>query len=69
MRLWMAALGGEAVHEADLPACCRRTAGGSAAGDTFECPSCGAMWQAPIPVEPEGDAFMRVSERERRGAA
>jgi tRNA(Ile2) C34 agmatinyltransferase TiaS len=67
VRLWMAALGGESVYEADLPACCQRAASGGE--PSFECPSCGAMWQEPLPVEPEGDAFVRVSERERRGAA
>lgn len=67
-RIWIAALGEESVYEADLPACCQRSA--RSAHDGFECHSCGAMWQAPIPVLPEEDAFMRRgSEDERRGAA
>ncbi len=71
-RLWIAALapdsGEESVYQADLPACCQRSA--RSAEDGFECHSCGAMWQAPIPVLPEEDALMRRgSEDERRGAA
>ena len=69
MRTWIAALGEEVVlYEADLPACCQRSARGS--GDSFECSSCGAVWQVPLPVEPEEDAFreQRVAE-ERKGAA
>lgn len=71
--MWMAALapdsGEESVYEADLPACCRR--GARAAEDRFECHSCGAMWQAPLPVEPEYDAFAGGSRGDegRRGAA
>ena len=38
---WIAALGEEVVYEADLPACCARTAW--ADDDSFECPDCGAM--------------------------
>ena len=60
---WIAALGEEVVYEEDLPACCRRTA----TDHSFECPVCGAMWQEPITVEPEEDAFAR--REERRGAA
>ncbi len=68
VRLWIAALGEEAVYEADLPVCCQRTAGST--GDSFECLSCGAMWQAPLPVEPERDAFMQQGlDREQKGAA
>jgi hypothetical protein len=67
-RTWIAALGEEVfLYEADLPACCRRSARGS--GDSFECPSCGAVWQAPVSVEPEGDAFMQRETEERKGAA
>jgi hypothetical protein len=65
VRTWIAPLGEEVLHEVDLPACCQRSARSS--GDSFECPSCGAMWQVPLPVEPEEDAF-GVRE-ERRGAA
>lgn len=66
----MPALGGESLYEADLPACCERNARAAArAGeDAFECPSCGATWQAGLPVEPEGDAFLERPS-ERRGAA
>jgi hypothetical protein len=63
---WIAALGEEVVYEADLPACCGRSA--RAHDESFECPGCGAMWRAPLPVEPEEDAFMRGDE-EQRGAA
>jgi hypothetical protein len=67
-RTWIAALGEEVVlYEADLPACCQRSARGS--DGSFECPSCGAVWQAPPPVEPEMDAFMRPDAEERKGAA
>jgi hypothetical protein len=67
-RLWLAALGEEALYEADLPACCRRSA--KNAGDAFECPACGALWQAPLLVEPEECAFIeRASTGERKGAA
>ena len=66
VRTWIAALGEEVLHEVDLPACCRRSARGSG-GDSFECISCGAIWQAPLPVEPEEDAFGETEER--RGAA
>ncbi len=68
-RLWMAALGEEALYEEDLPACCQRCARGS--GDSFECPACGAAWQAPLPgAEPEECAFTeRASDGERKGAA
>ena len=68
VRTWMAALGEEVgLVEADLPACCQRSARGS--DDSFECPSCGALWQAPLPVEPEEDAFGRREMEERKGAA
>jgi hypothetical protein len=67
-RLWVAALGEEALYEVDLPACCRRDARSS--DDYFECPSCGAAWQAPIVAEPEECAFTeRASDGERKGAA
>jgi tRNA(Ile2) C34 agmatinyltransferase TiaS len=62
-------LGEEALYEADLPACCRRSAK-SADNNSFECPACGALWQAPLPVEPEECAFTkRASDGERKGAA
>ena len=64
-RIWMAALGGESVYEADLPPCCQRSA--REAEDYFECYSCGAMWQQPMPVEPEGDAFSAGRERAAQG--
>lgn len=68
MKLWMAALGGESFYEEDMPACCRRGARGS--GDSFECLSCGATWQAGVAVEPEECAFAeRVTPEERKGAA
>ena len=67
-RLWMAALGGEALYEADLPRCCRRSA--TSFDDSFECPACGAAWQAPTAAEPEECAFTeRPSDGERKGAA
>ena len=65
--VWMAALGGEVRHEEDLPGCCARTA--RSHEDAFECPDCGAMWQAARTVEPENDAFMRRDEEQQRGAA
>ena len=68
VRTWIAALGEEVVlYEVDLPACCRRSAVGS--GHSFECPSCGAVWQAPPPVEAEEDAFGQRDTEERKGAA
>ena len=67
-RTWIAALGEEVLYEADLPACCRRSARGSS-GESFECPSCGALWRAPAPFEPEGCAFTESDAEERRGAA
>ncbi len=67
VRTWIAALGEEVLHEVDLPACCRRSARGS--DNSFECPSCGAMWQVPQPVEPEEDAFAQRVAEERKGAA
>ena len=63
--VWIAALGEEVRYEEDLPACCRRTA--SEHDRSFECPGCGAMWQKPLPLEPEQDAFAQPGER--RGAA
>ena len=62
---WIAALGEEVRYEEDLPACCRRTA--REYEHSFECPVCGAMWQKPLAIEPEEDAF--VEREERRGAA
>ena len=68
VRTWIAALGEDVVlYEVDLPACCRRSAVGS--GHSFECPSCGAVWQAPPPVEAEEDAFGQRDTEERKGAA
>ena len=67
-RTWMAALGEEVLHEVDLPACCRRSAR-SSSDDSFECLSCGAIWQLPPPVEPEEDAFVERIPEERKGAA
>jgi hypothetical protein len=68
VRTWIAALGEDVVlYEVDLPACCRRSAVGS--GYSFECPSCGAVWQAPIPVEADEDAFGQRDKEERKGAA
>jgi hypothetical protein len=67
-RLWIAALGEEAFYEVDLPGCCRRFA--RSFDSSFECPECGAVWQAPLPVEPEECAFTeRASDGERKGAA
>ena len=67
-RLWVASLGGEVRYEEDLPGCCRRDA--ASAESSFHCPACGASWQVPLPVEPEGCAFTeRASDRERKGAA
>ena len=67
-RTWIAALGEEVLYEADLPACCRRSARGSS-GESFECPSCGAVWRVPASFEPEGCAFTESDAEERRGAA
>jgi hypothetical protein len=67
VRTWIAALGEEVLHEADLPVCCQRSARGS--DESFECLSCGAMWQAPLPVEPEGCAFVESDAEGRKGAA
>jgi hypothetical protein len=66
-RTWIAALGEEVLYEVDLPACCRRRARGS--DNSFECPACGAVWQEPLPVEPEKDAFVERVAEERKGAA
>ncbi|MGH3144678.1 MAG: hypothetical protein ACRDTR_02645 [Rubrobacter sp.] len=67
---WIAALGEEVVYEVDLPACCRNEARGAGNyEDSFECPACGAMWQAPLPFYPEEDAIARHDLEERRGAA
>jgi len=78
-RLWMSALGEEALYEADLPGCCQRSASSargakSSEEDSFECPACGALWQAPLQgpfaAEPEECAFTeRASDGERKGAA
>jgi rubredoxin len=73
-RVWMAALGEEALYEVDLPGCCRRSVSAARSAesldDYFECPACGAAWQAPIAVEPEECAFTeRASDGERKGAA
>ena len=67
-RTRIAALGEEVLHEVDLPACCRRSARGNP-DDSFECPSCGAMWQVPLPTEPDECAFGRSDPEERKGAA
>jgi hypothetical protein len=69
-RLWMAALGGETLYEADLPGCCQRSARSS--DDSFDCPACGAEWQEPIAelAEPEECAFTeRANDGQRKGAA
>lgn len=69
-RMWVAPLGEETLYEIDLPSCCRRTAYG--AEDSFDCPVCGAEWQAPLGflAEPEECAFMeRPGEGEKKGAA
>ena len=69
-RLWMAALGGETLYEVDLPGCCQRSA--RSYDDSFDCPACGAEWQAPLAelAEPEECAFTeRANDRERKGAA
>ena len=67
-RMWVAAFGDETLYEMDLPSCCRRTAWG--VEDSFDCPVCGAAWQAPLPFEPEECAFVdRPGEEERKGAA
>jgi len=66
--IWMSALGGEALYEEDLPACCQRSARGQEER-SFECPACGAMWQTVLPVRPEEDAFSQRDLEERRGAA
>lgn len=73
-RMWMAALGEEALYEADLPGCCQRSVSSARSvkslDDYFECPACGAAWQAPVAVEPEECAFTeRASDGERKGAA
>jgi hypothetical protein len=71
VRTWIAALGEEVLHEADLPTCCRRSARSArgSSGGSFECPSCGAMWQVPLPTEPDECAFGRSEPEERKGAA
>ncbi len=67
-RLWVAALGEEVLYEEDLPSCCRRSSRSS--DDSFDCPACGAVWQATLAVEPEECAFTeRASDSERKGAA
>jgi hypothetical protein len=67
VRLWVSELGEEVIYEQDLPACCNRDAHNSE--DDFECFSCGARWQAAVPVEPEECAFIERAIRERKGAA
>ncbi len=68
MGVWISTLGEETFYEEDLPGCCRRSAHGTA--DSFECPACGATWQAPIPVEPEWCAFSeKRDDDQRKGAA
>ncbi len=77
-RLWVSALGEEALYEVDLPGCCQRSASSARSTDSsdasFECPACGALWQAPLQgsfaAEPEECAFTeRASDGERKGAA
>ena len=72
--MWMATLGDEALYETDLPGCCQRSLSSARSAksldDYFECPACGAAWQASIAVEPEECAFtQRASDGERKGAA
>ena len=78
MRLWVSEIGEEVIYEQDLPDCCHRGARSEArearsearsSEDGFECVSCGARWQAAVPVEPEGCAFMERAAHERKGAA
>lgn len=67
-KLWASALdGGEVMYGADLPSCCQREA--RSTDDSFECVSCGAMWQAAEEPEAEGCAFAVEEERDHRGAA
>ena len=63
----MAVLGEETLYEEDLPGCCRRSA--RSLEDSFECPACGAAWQAPLPVEPEECAFTERFSDGQKGAA
>ncbi|CAA9436973.1 MAG: hypothetical protein AVDCRST_MAG80-986 [uncultured Rubrobacteraceae bacterium] len=72
--MWIATLGEEALYEVDLPDCCQRSVSSArntkSLDDYFECPTCGAAWQAPVAVEPEECAFTeRASDGERKGAA
>jgi hypothetical protein len=72
--MWTAALGEEALYEVDLPGCCQRSVssarGAKSLDGYFECPACGAAWQAPVAVEPEECAFTEhASDGERKGAA
>ena len=67
METWIAALGEETFYGTDLPPCCLRAAGD--AEGSFACPSCGAVWQEPMAVEPEECAFVERSGEERKGAA
>ncbi len=61
-------MGEEVLYEEDLPSCCRRSA--KSFDGSFECPTCGALWQAPLAVEHEECAFTeRGSDSERKGAA
>ena len=67
-RMWVVSFGDETLYEMDLASCCLRTAWG--VEDSFDCPVCGAAWQAPLPFEPEECAFVdRPGEEERKGAA
>ena len=71
MRYWISTLGEETFYEEDLPGCCQQDARSvRETEDSFECPSCGAVWQAPLPVEPERCAFSeRRDDDQRKGAA
>ena len=74
MRMWIATSGsvdeGVVFYAEDLPTCCQRTAGAAGGfGDGFECPACGAVWDAVRSVEAEADAFMTRGAEERKGAA
>lgn len=75
MRLWVSEIGSEVIYEQDLPDCCHRESRSKARSearsseDGFECFSCGARWQAVVPVEPEDCAFMERAVQERKGAA
>jgi hypothetical protein len=77
-RLWVSRAvsedAGEVLYEEDMPGCCQRSAyearSSFGGGHDFDCPGCGASWQALVPVEPEECAFTeRPADRERKGAA